>query len=233
MSDAADNKFGETVATVFGLLTAAAFCGWVANYEVSWGWPLFGLVLTAIAFAGSEGAVIAIAIVILAAVGGGIFYAGYSYGTSRTSNPFTPYIAGYAAIKPVQPEVRQQTGSKPIVGRTVIVDTRRMSIHQAFFDLPDDLRAEKPDDVALVTLVSCRNEKVADYQFAGAWGAQAICDVKVVELATKLLLGSAVIKGSRPPSYISARRKGEVLGSIPQEEIADWFVGFHNRGMSQ
>jgi hypothetical protein len=148
----------------------------------------------------------------------------------RRSNkvaPFEPYLEGYIALDnpavtgPLQPEGK-------IDGRMVTINLDTRQLDYAYFDLPEELQARNPDDVATVALIRWSRATVDRDRNANPFpwdrpGPEAEdVTVKVVNLAGKQLVGHATFRWDPKPerlgdiklSDLGSRRNADLVGYL-------------------
>jgi hypothetical protein len=141
---------------------------------------------------------------------------------SSQTAPFKPAMATYLALPTSPAPMRGQPPTKP-VGKMVLVDQASKEVDWTLFDLPDDLRATKPEEVVTVVLLNWRKGKVGDYEGGGAAYQQNVT-VTVIDLATKTVLCYNEIYGGPPPQNIDSR-SSEGTGSKPTKELVEYLKG--------
>jgi hypothetical protein len=125
---------------------------------------------------------------------------------------FKSIAQGYASV-PAEPD-----GGQPrVVGKVLPVNMGDRTPDHIYFDLPDDLRAAKPEEVGTVVLLSWGKIKVGDYEGGGDANQQ-----------TKRVLVSQQFMGGPPPNTTSS--SGGATGSSPAPQIVTYLRGLPRGG---
>jgi hypothetical protein len=186
------------------------------------GW-LFGCILAIICVVG-----------VLGLVG---FFEGRSIIRSHVTARFEKDLEAYVALAPAVPpeglqwprlpEIRGITGT--IKGKMVVVNAGERSIDVLYFDLPDDLRATKPEKVATVVLLIWGKIKtsgdgpISSSLFSVEY--QQICLVKVFDWESKSEIASRTFVGRFPSSNLRSV-EASVTGPKPDAaEILTFLTG--------
>lgn len=185
------------------------------------GW-LFGCILAIICVVG-----------MLSVVG---FFAGRSIIRSHVPARFEKDLEAYVALAPAVPpeglqrlfraQVRGITGR--IKGKMVVVNSSERNIDGLYFDLPDDLRATKPEEVATVVLLIWGKIKISgegrmSSLFSDEY--QQICLVKVFDWESKSEIATRTIFGGFPSSNLQSK-EASVTGPKPNAaEILTFLTG--------
>jgi hypothetical protein len=185
-------------------------------------------------------------------IGIGIFYGGRALIRANVVGRFDKDLQAYAALKvapwpPVPPkgptqwvdlgemvisldgarQPEQETIAGKVKGKIVLVDIAAGKMDALYFDLPDDLRASNPEEVATVGLLLWGKRNVPQpSDFVGA-AFQQTCQVKVVDWKTKAEIATATFFGTTP--YYSRNRNEFVTGSKPDSEVLTFLTGLHRQ----
>jgi len=120
-------------------------------------------------------------------------------------------------------ETKGNKDSTPYLkGKIVVFDegTRKVD-KDVFFDLPDDLRAKTPEEVATVVVVTW-TEKTIDYYEGNVPAIQQTGSVKVVDYSSKQTLGIPMqFTGPEPPMKIK-KNSSENKARRPVKEIVEF-----------
>jgi hypothetical protein len=109
----------------------------------------------------------------------------------------------------------------------VVVDRASKDVDWLLFDLPSDLRASGPQDVATVVLLDWGKKQVDSYE-NGAPAYQQEVTVTVVDLATKAVIGQQHFVGGEPPQSIESSSSSGT-GSKPTQEVVDYLKSLPRR----
>jgi hypothetical protein len=168
----------------------------------------------------------AVIVGILLLVGGGVAV----YFAIRYSQvgEFNKRINEYTTtFPPAQTIVDPGSQGGYIVGKVITVDMKnKPEVDWVYFDLPDDLKAKKPDDVGTVVQLKWRTETIDHYK-DGADANVHIVDIAVVDLAKKQTVGVASLRGTEPPMEKSG--SGAAYGSKPTKEIVNFLKSLPKR----
>ncbi len=169
-----------------------------------------------------KGTVIFWGVVLLIGLGVGSFFGIRAIVRANKVAPFKPNIDSYVALaipagtpSPKGPPSAQGK----VKGRMITVDQDKREINYVYFDLPDELRAEKPEDVATVVLIRWSTEVVGQYSGGGPAERQ-LANVTVVNLADKQVVAQQQFKGGDPPQ--SKKRSQSGMGSKPDTQVVDF-----------
>ena len=137
---------------------------------------------------------------------------------SREIAPFEARIDDYLAVpKPGGPATGQKAR-----GKIIPVDFQERRVDRLYFELPKELRAASPDDVATVVWLTWREEKVSEYE-GGKPAYVERCEVSVIDRKENVVLGKKEFRGGDPPKALS-RNLSKGVGPRPYKEIADYLV---------
>jgi len=169
------------------------------------GWTLFGLL-------------------VLGVVG---FFCVRSIVRANKVKPFKQHIDAYA-----QPAKNEGPGKGDpqallgkVNGKVITVDLEKKEIDYLYFDLPNDLRAETPEDVGTVAQLQWGKHQLTDRQYTNGKPAfKQNCVVTLVDKATGNLIARQELWGGDPPSSIKSSQS-EGTGSKPEKEVVDYLKG--------
>ena len=106
----------------------------------------------------------------------------------------------------------------------IVVDTAAKDIDGVWYDLPDNLRAAKPEEVGTVVWVTWGKDQVDTYE-NGAPAYVQTCKVTVIDKQTQTVLwDSQQFRGDEPPMEIDFSAS-EGSGSKPTEQVVDYLKG--------
>jgi hypothetical protein len=157
-------------------------------------------------------------IIILGIVG--VIAAGFGiWAMVRTvqADPFSKELPSYAADFSVG-----DTSAPFTTGKMVIVNKTTKAVEDPYFDLPENLKATKPEEVGTIVQVTYEENQVGTYT-SGSKAYQYTARVNVVDKATGKIVGRTTFKGGEPPS--SVKRGSNGYGSRPTEQIKTYLVG--------
>jgi hypothetical protein len=161
-----------------------------------------------------------IAGVIVLALGG--FFGVRAMVRANKVKPFKEHIPSYVQ----QPKARRPDPARPqpaagkISGKLITVDVQDQSIDYLYFDLPDDLRADTPDQVGTVVQLRWSKTKVAEYT-NGKPAYRQTCHAAVMNKGTGELVAEGDFQGGDPPSTIKSSQP-DGTGSKPDKEVVDF-----------
>src|SRR5262245_1828947 len=118
-------------------------------------------------------------------------------------------------------------GQGYVIGKVIPVDMKgSKSIDWIYFDMPNDLRAKKPDEVGTVAQLSWSEDKIDEYT-DGAGAYVHVCKVDVIDLGKKSVVVSQTFRGGEPPMEKS--HSGSAYGSKPTQDIVNWLKNMPRR----
>jgi hypothetical protein len=136
--------------------------------------------------------------------------------------PFRDQMAVYLA----QPaNTADANGPRKTVKRMVVVDPNEKDLDDLHFDLPEDLRAAKPEDVTTVVWLRWDKATVGTYTSGGSayrWS----CNVTVIDLATRTTIGSQMFEGSPPPTTVRGKPGESHSGDKPTDAVLGYLKSF-------
>jgi hypothetical protein len=136
---------------------------------------------------------------------------------SRAAAPFEEHINEYLTA----PKAGAPTNQKAR-GKFITVDVNERRVDRLYFELPPELRAASPDEVATVVWLDWREEKVGEYS-GGKPACVEWCDVTVIDRQQNVTLAKKQFKGGDPPKTLKTTFiKG--VGPRPYKEIADYLA---------
>jgi hypothetical protein len=137
---------------------------------------------------------------------------------SRETAPFEKHIDDYLTA----PKTGGTGTSQKARGKIVPVDVQERHVDRLYFELPKELRAASPDDVATVVWLAWREEKVGEYD-GGKPACIERCDVTVIDRQQNAVVAKKEFRGGEPPKTLKSNfTKG--VGPRPYKEIADYLV---------
>jgi hypothetical protein len=175
----------------------------------------------------NKGALIFWGVVILIGIGVASFFGIRYMIRSNTVAPFNKQINNYlsggvppAGGNPNDPNQRQK-----VKGKILPVDVEKKEVDWVYFDLPDEVRPAKPEDIGAVALLRWGKNLVGNYNNNPSNPAyQQTVQVTVVDQNTKTILGQTSFAGSMPPQKKKSSESG--TGSRPDAEIINYLKGF-------
>jgi len=135
---------------------------------------------------------------------------------ARRVDAFREHLESYAQEAKGDP-----TPGRRMNGKLVAVDLDSKTIDDLHFDLPDDLRAETPEDVGTVVQLHWDKLQVGSYNGKPAW--KQSCQVRVMDKPSGELIETQPFWGGDPPSAIDSNASAG-WGSRPDKEIVE-FLG--------
>jgi hypothetical protein len=126
--------------------------------------------------------------------------------------PFNKDLASYLVLN----NAGRSAGAAKVKGKMITVDINSKAIDHLYFDLPEELRASKPEEVATVVLLSWGKNKVGTYD-GGSGAYQQTCQVKVVDKATNTEIASNFFLGDEPPQQKMSNASG--TGAKPSKAL--------------
>ena len=138
---------------------------------------------------------------------------------------FNPHVMGYLAVA----DQEAAAGEGHVRGKIVIVDAKAREAHAwAQGQLPDELRADQPDDVGTVAVWASEWEHVGDYVDAetGARAGNAYrgrLRVTVVDWPAKTVVVERTFEGSEPVQR--KRGDGDDRGGLPTWDALEFLTG--------
>lgn len=142
----------------------------------------------------------------------------------RKLKPFQGHVSEYESI--IDSAVPHAGGSGYIRGKVVIVNAREPEEnlparidYRVFFNLPEEMRAKRPDEVGSVVALQWGKEIVGSFS-DGTTAHFRTCQVTIVDKEKRQIIGEKFFKGSAPPK--SKTRGGSRSGSTPYHEIINY-----------
>jgi len=170
-----------------------------------------------------KGTVIFWSVVVLIALGVGGFFGVRSIIRSNKIGPFKPKIESYVSLtNPGLVPGGQDPPPGKVKGRMITVDADKREIDYIYFDLPDELRAETPEDVATVVLIKWSKIEVGKYSDGRAAEIQ-VGLVTVVNVEDKQVVGRSIFQGADPPKSRKSSQSGS--GPKPEQPIINYLKG--------
>lgn len=137
---------------------------------------------------------------------------------------------GEASVPNVTPVSARPTGPShlPVTGKILPVDLSRRAIDPVYFDLSNDLRPRRPDEVGAIAALWWSKVEVGRYSGSGSGEAfQQECTVMVWDRRTKSLLAERSFLGGMPPRW--SLHGFTQSGSRPYAAIRDFLNGLPRR----
>jgi hypothetical protein len=134
--------------------------------------------------------------------------------------PFKEHLTTYT--QNVDQKEKEFTSKQPI-GKCITVDMESREVDHIYFDLPDELRAETPDEVRTIVQLYWGKQQVNEYE-GGKPAYQQRCDVLVVDKATMSAVAAGTEWGSDPPSQIKSSQS-EGSGDKPTDKVVNFLKG--------
>jgi hypothetical protein len=135
------------------------------------------------------------------------------------SDPFKNNLAEYTNTG----SFKEQVGATPYIkGKIVVVNKADIKVDDPYFDLPEDVKAVKPEEVGTIVWVTYDPRLVGRYT-NGAAGYQYTATVTVIDKANGTIVGRSSFTGSEPPS--TKKGSGDAYGSKPSDDIKNYLLG--------
>jgi hypothetical protein len=158
------------------------------------------------------GVVAAIALV----VGG--FFGVRSIVRARAVAPFKPHVAAYLTQPAGAPPA---DGKAAIKGKVITVDRKGQEVDYLYFDLPEEMRAGKPEEVGTVVWLDWDKTQVGQYD-DGTPGYVQTCQVTVIDKGANAVVGKNAFRGGDPPK--SKKKSESGMGPKPTDEIVKYLT---------
>jgi hypothetical protein len=131
--------------------------------------------------------------------------------------PFENHLSEYVSV----PELKDATESPYIAGKIIPIDTKNKEVDDVYFELPENLKAEGPEEVGTVMWTECHNITVGKYA-DGAEGYQIMCMVTLIDKENHVRFAPKGFIGSKPPQ--SKKGAGSRYGSKPDKDIVEYLA---------
>jgi len=115
-------------------------------------------------------------------------------------------------------------------GKIITVDAGKRAIDYVYFDLPDEMRAEKPEEVGTVAVLGWSMESYKGQSYADGVPAMVqTCVVRVYQKEGMFPVAEKRLVGGPPPQ---ARKRSQAgVGSKPTSEVVDFLKTVYVQGM--
>ena len=154
---------------------------------------------------------------------------------------FAPAIASFASMA----DWPYASGSPYLKGRAVPVDLGEPvvdwglvgepttftpnHVSQILHDLPKSIVAWKPDQVGTVILLVWKRDVIGHFP-SGDAAYRVLCEVTVVDVAASAVVGRETFWGGGPPEVkFLTRTRGDIGGTVPDDEIVEWIKALPRR----
>lgn len=135
------------------------------------------------------------------------------------SDPFKNNLAEYTNSS----TFKEQAGATPYIkGKIVVVNKTEVKVDDPYFDLPEEVKALKPEDVGTIVWVTYEPSVVGRYT-GGSLGYRYTANVTVIDKASGTIIGRSTFKGGEPPS--TKKGSGDAYGSKPSNDIKNYLLG--------
>jgi len=133
----------------------------------------------------------------------------YQYRESRLA-PFKPYLSEYLSF------TSAQQGEPYVRGKVITVDTRRKAVDHLYFDLPQELRATRPDEVGTVVWVECTSVTTVVRRTGGSTNntVDYRCEVTVIDKAASAIVGQQTFEKTSGEQGYQQVLYGDIAGYI-------------------
>lgn len=115
-----------------------------------------------------------------------------------------------------------------INGKAIVINKNEKTIDPIFFQLPDEIRANSPDEVGTVFLLDYDKKIVGTYGYGpdAVSGFAHSVTVSTYDTSQKALIDHPeTFVGSDPPSGVTKNIKKEVWGKVPERKITAYIQG--------
>lgn len=135
--------------------------------------------------------------------------------------PFKDRVSEYATV----PGLKNRTKSnryptKPYIkGKIILIDKSHNKISNIYYELPEELRATKPEEVGTIVWLKCGRDKVGSYT-DGEDATVITCQVTVIDKSIPIIVNKTKFKGSEPPQVKERGVSGS--GEMPTKDIVDY-----------
>lgn len=135
--------------------------------------------------------------------------------------PFMNHVKEYSTISGLKNSVRTSPHRMQayLKGKIITVNKENNRIDNIYFDLPEELRAAKPEDVGTIIWLKWGENKVGSYTD----GEDAIvnnCHVTIIDKSISAIVDERNFRGSDPPKV--KHGSGSDSGSMPTKEIVNY-----------
>lgn len=139
------------------------------------------------------------------------------------SDPFKNNLTEYTNTA----TFKEQAGTTPYLkGKLVVVNKTEMKVDDPYFDLPEDVKAVKPEEVSTIVLLDY-DKSVAGRYTDGAAGYRYTAKVTVIDKTSGTIVGRTSFKGGEPPS--TKKGSGDEYGPKPSNEIKNYLLSLPRR----
>jgi hypothetical protein len=128
---------------------------------------------------------------------------------------FEPYLAQYAAIQP-----NGQASSAHMRGKMIVIDKSTGSIDPTWDEIPDDMRAASPSQVATVVWLEWSESEVGTYQGGGS-GYSSNVEVTVIDKATSKIIATKSFS-SQPTGVRVAGGSADTVAKRPEDQVVQY-----------
>jgi hypothetical protein len=134
---------------------------------------------------------------------------------------FEARLTDYTAM-PSPPSGSVRNGSA--LPKMITIDWKARKVDRIYFDLPQHLRAETPDDVQTVVWLQWGEERVEEYE-GGGWACRHLCTLTVYDKATKKVVAQENFVGGEPPQMTNTPAGSNDYGEKPTKKIVFFLNG--------
>jgi hypothetical protein len=113
---------------------------------------------------------------------------------------------------------------KPYIkGKIIIIDNQKNKIDHIYYDLPENLRATKPENVGTIVLLEWGEDKIGFYASPRSEAIVITCQVTVIDKSIPAIVSKVNFEGPPPPAIL---KSGEsATGAMPTQEIVNYLQG--------
>jgi hypothetical protein len=135
--------------------------------------------------------------------------------------PFNNYVSEYSSISGFKNPVKgDRSSTKPYIkGKVITINKQENRIDSIYYDLPEDLRATKPDEVGTIAWLEWGEDKIGTYT-DGDDAIVITCQVTVIDKSIPRIVSKTNFEGIEPPRVKRSSESG--TGPIPTQKIVDY-----------
>jgi len=136
---------------------------------------------------------------------------------SNHLKPFQPKVDEYLA----RPVASRESPAARHKGKIIPVNVKEKEIDSLYWDLPEELRAATPDDVATIVWLEWGEVQVSTYGSTNKPALVQTCNVTIIDRADKAILLRHSFRGSDPPKSIKSRDSSG-RGDKPTQAVVEY-----------
>lgn len=131
----------------------------------------------------------------------------------RKLAPFKEQMAAYTA----QP--KGEAKEMPLRGKIIPIDIDKKEVDDIYWEMPEDMRADKPDDVGTIVWLKWGKEQIGTYTGGSAAEVQTVV-VTVIDKKEGVQTHTTSLRGGNPPQSKKSSQSG--VGPKPTTEIINF-----------